>query len=168
MKEAKVFPVSSGGRLEVRKTLLETLYVDSRLLAQSTSQTDRKALVVFVEGAEGAWANAKTGVLQHETNFILWLRGLLVEARQNKVWIPRIFIKRLRELERGDLALYVHDVPVSIELHEGLPAGFRECCRLFGWSWPIVPNTAEGSFLNLSDHSGSSQDKWTKLVNDVV
>jgi hypothetical protein len=167
MKEIKVFPVSSGRQLKVGQTLLETLYINYQL-AESSCEMDRRTFRIFVQGAETAWANARSRVLRCEINFISWLRGLLRESQESRIWIPRIFIKRLRELERGDLVLFVRGERTQVPLDEGLPREFSECKQLCGWRWLVVPNIEKGTYLNPFDRSADASERWSRFVRDVV
>jgi hypothetical protein len=168
MKEIKVFPASSGGRLNVAQTLLETLYINYQL-AEESCELDRRAFRIFVQGAETVWAaTARKRVLRNEINFISWLRSLLRESQQSGIWIPRIFIKRLRELERGELVLYVRGTQTQVPSDEGLPREFSECHRLCGWRWKVVPDIKQGSYVNPFDRSADSSERYSKFVHDVV
>jgi hypothetical protein len=168
MREAKVFPLSSGGHLEVSKSLLETLYIDYQLLAQSCWERDRHVLRAFVQGAEDAWATARHRVLRSEINLISWLRGLLTEAHRSKIWIPPIFIKRLRQLERSELVLHVRGTQVHLPRDEGLPSEYLQCRHLCKWRWTLVPNIEKGCYLNPFDRSPDSSERWSRFVQDVV
>jgi hypothetical protein len=168
MKLAKMFPLAGGGVLEVKETLCESLYIDKRLLRQNSWSTDTQHLKLFVEGAEQAWGKVLTKFLEGEVNPILWLRDVLSEAHRSKVRIPMIFIKRLRQLERGDLLLYVGGAKVSLPLHAGLPREFRDCCALCGWKFPsIVPNL-DGNYLDLFDRSIKTGKNRSEFVRAVV
>jgi hypothetical protein len=147
-RRGPLFVFSAGRNLKVQRSLLATLGLDEEYIRRCEG---RRKLDVFLGEAQRAWESALGAVNYGNVNFILWLRRLLNEAHSIGVWIPRIFIRRLRELERGDLVVENEQGPIRLPPHAGLPEKFQECCKYLGWRWGIVPGLREGEYQSLRE-----------------
>lgn len=142
-------------------SLFETLAVDKRILTQTNK--NNKDLGRFVEAAEEAWASVWRDVEPGEVNPIQWLRQLLAECRDSCIWIPKVLIRRLRQLERGEIVITANNgQPFTLPMHAGLPKEFRECCDFMGWQFPIVPSLDEEVFEDL--HTRSDETPFVFIV----
>lgn len=148
-KRNPIFPCSAGGTLRVCGSLLETLAVDRRVLSRTNK--GNKDLATFIEGAEDAWRRVYKKIESGDMNIILWIRQLLAECRGSCIWIPKVLIRRLRQLERGEIVIAANDdQPFTVPLHAGLPKEFRELCEFMDWRFPIVPSLDEEVFEDLN------------------
>ncbi|HEV1993873.1 MAG TPA: hypothetical protein VGR03_06055 [Candidatus Acidoferrum sp.] len=143
-----LFPLSAGEDLRIRKTLLETLAIDKSLLEMTNPGVPRSRLRLFVQGVEQAWLVSRYKIQNRQPNLILWLRGLLKECHQAGLWIPSICIRRLRQLERGELGVRDRHGRLELPRFEGLPSVFVEACEFMGWGpMGIVPRY-DGTYGN--------------------
>lgn len=142
------FPLSGDRTLRLQNSLLKTLAINLESLALCDDPDGNKC--DFVRDAQRTWSTVFRKVQNGELNGILWLRGLLHEARGQLIWIPPIFLKRLRQLERSELVMQNRLGPISLAPHAGLPDEFRACCEFMGWKFPhIVPGLSKEEFVDV-------------------
>lgn len=158
--------------LRVCGSLLETLAVDRRVLNRTNK--GNKDLATFIEGAEDAWRKVYKKIESGEMNIILWIRQLLAECRDSCIWIPKVLIRRLRQLERGEIVIADNDdQPFTLPLHAGLPKEFRELCEFMDWRFPIVPSLDEEVFEDLNSRSDETRfvsivcETWENRPDDL-
>lgn len=122
--------------------MLETLGLSEEVLRATAPS--KKGLKRFLGAAQGAWDAVRDDVNTGGLNFISWLRGLLAESYEAKVWIPSGVIKRLRQFERGELEFRSASGPHQVPVGEGLPAEFKECCECMGWRFRGIVKRWDG------------------------
>jgi len=147
-RKGPLFVFSAGRYMKVQRSLLATLGLDEEYVHRSEG---RRKVDVFLAEAQRAWESVYVRVWEGNTNFILWLRGLFREAHSIGIWIPRVFIRRLRELERGELGVQNEQGPISLPPYAGLPKEFQKCCEYLAWNWGIVPGLRDGQYQGLRE-----------------
>jgi len=158
-----LFVFSACRCLRVQRSLVGSLGLDEEYLPRSEG---RRKIDVFLEEAQRAWDSVYGCVCNGEVNFIVWLRGLLRESCTVGVWIPRPFILRLRQLERGELVIENEQGPVRLPLHAGLPEEFRACCDYLGWNWGIVPALKDRKYESLWKR-GEDETTFVEAVREA-
>jgi hypothetical protein len=148
-RKGPLFVFSAGRNLKVQPNLLATLGLDEEYVRRCEG---RRRLDVFLGEAQRAWNSAYIWVWRGETNFFLWLRQLLKEAHSIGIWIPRPFILRLRQLERGELVMENAQGPIRLPRYAGLPEEFQQYCEYLGWRFAIVPGLKDGEYQSLTEH----------------
>lgn len=171
-KKNPTFPCSAGGTLHVCQSVFETLAIDRQVLSRTNK--GNKDLTKFLDGAEETWRRVYKKIETGDMNIILWIRQLLAECRDSCIWIPKVMIRRLRQLERGEIVIADNNgQPFIVPLHAGLPREFRECCEFMGWKFPIVPSLDEELFENLHTHSDENAfvsivcETWENRPDDL-
>ena len=102
--------------------------------------------------AQRAWDAVRPKAEKGEMNFILWLRGLVGESYSVGLWIPGVFILRLRQLERGQLRIYNRcGEPSTLPRHAGLPNELAACCEFMGWSFRYIVPRWNGTYEDCRD-----------------
>jgi hypothetical protein len=169
-RKPPLFPRSAGTRLRIQEDLLYALALDIGVLRR-TSHNSYAKLNLFIDEAQKAWANSRHRVgckACGRESFIRWLRGLIKESYEAKLWVPSGFIKRLRQLERGELVLECQcGRDFTVPLHTDLPVEFQECARFMGWKWNIIP-TWNGKYVDLSTDSAGDDKDLSELVKAIV
>lgn len=143
---------------------METLGLDEQYVRRCEG---RRKLDEFLTEAQRAWSMIWGLVDEGRLNPIIWLRDLFQEARSIGLWVPRPFILRLRQLERGDLVISTGQwEPVKLPPHSGLPKEFRECCEFLNWNfWWIVPGLRKGEFTSCCE--GNCETDETQFVAEI-
>lgn len=151
----------------MRPGLLETLCIEPSLVLDNFGSSESKQkMAKYLQAAEDAWSSVYEEILCGERNFILWFRDLLRETRECGAWVPSVFLKRLRQLERGELKIYDRAGRVTLPLHAGLPIEFIEACDFLGLKFPnIVPGLDGSEFV---DAFGRSSRQANAFVEKVV
>lgn len=164
----RIFAVSSGGRLFVDRDLLNTLCIELSILTDPCEDEAGVAKrAAFLQSAQAAYDGVYQKILRRDINFILWFRTFLREARGAGVWIPGVFLKRLRQIERGELELYDRQGRITLPLHADLPTPFVEACEFLGlkFSW-IVPSFNGRKYVDVFTDS-EEPDPWVRRIVDV-
>jgi hypothetical protein len=169
-RKPQLFPRSAGARLRIQEDLLYTLALDLGVLRR-TCHNNYTKLNLFIDEAQKAWAYSRHRVgcdACGRESFIRWLRGLIKESYEAKLWVPSGFIKRLRQLERGELVLGCQcGRDFTVPLHADLPVEFQQCAQFMGWKWTVVP-TWDGKYLNLSSDPCGGDEDCPELVEAIV
>lgn len=144
----RLFPMAAGGRLTLKSSLLATLEIDRQLLLASNPNTRRSTMRKTIHAFELAWKEARAKVTRRSPHFVEWLRQLLKEAFKSGFWVPNVMLKRLRQLQRGEIQ--IHDSYGQLELiaHEGLPSAFCEATDFMAQRFWIVPHW-DGKYVNI-------------------
>ena len=141
-----ILPIASGRLLRVRRTLQETLAIEPRLLPEESKDAMR--------ALEAAWQQVNEQIASGEMNLIEWLDEALQECHQARLWVAPILLRRLRQLQGGDLTCRSNDGALaSVPRFFGLPQDFVACCLFMGWkSLRVVRRLGAGfEFLDRND-----------------
>jgi hypothetical protein len=164
-----LFPRPAGGKLRIQENLLYTLGLDIGVLRRTCHNSYAK-LNLFIEEAQRAWQNSRYKMacdLCGGESFVRWLRALIKESYEAKLWVPSGFIKRLRQLERDELTLACRcGRYFTLPLHSDLPIDFQECAKFMGWEWCVVPSW-DNRYLYLRPATGLDED-YTELVEAIA
>jgi hypothetical protein len=164
-----LFARSAGRPLKIQRSLLFTLALDMSLL-RCTHRSSYAKLKLFIDEAQKAWHNSwrQIGCESCGEPFIRWLRGLIKESYEARLWVPGGFVKRLRQLERGELVLKCTcGQACSIPLYSDLPIEFQQCAQFMGWKWNVIPDW-KGRFISLSTDGAGPEPYCSELVEWVI
>jgi hypothetical protein len=142
-------PKSSGGVLTVSLRLFDMLAVEIQLIREE----DGLALQALIQG----WRSVRERVVAGTMNPIAWLDDVLCELAEMKVWVPPIFLKRLRQLQRGELRLETAaGQRISPVAHHGLPQPFQAAIREMGMQVHVV-RTLSGGYEDLTTRMDATE-----------
>ena len=102
------------------------------------------------------WESARRLAMNGEINFIIWLRKLIKESYETGLWVPPAYVRRLRQLERGDLVMQTSEGNALLPLHAELPQPFATVCELMGWNFPTIVPTWDNKFEDARDRTDKS------------
>jgi hypothetical protein len=130
-------PKASGGELKIHPNLLDSLAIAGPLI-RSQDDDARSAL-------QWAWSRVWKKIAAGEFNPVCWLDDALAELSETRVWVPSIFLKRLRQLQRGEIVFKSKlDEKLKRVPHYGLPPEFAEAAKVAEIECAIVRRIGEG------------------------
>src|ERR1700723_1352995 len=135
-KRKILLPKSCGGMLIIQKHLTDSLAIAQQLLRQE----DRATVSVL----EHAWRTVRKELQRGQRNAVFWLDDALIELSEAKQWVPSAFLKRLRQLQRGELFFTTTQGKRVVVGNYGLPGEFIRATECIGLNCRVVRKLGGG------------------------